>query len=54
MPIELQHFKCGFCQRLLERSDYGNVEHDVDHFRRKEHVADWPPGSIHDGRDIRS
>lgn len=40
--MELQHFKCGFCERRLEESAYGNIEHDVEHFRPKSEVEDWP------------
>ena len=29
--MELQGFKCGFCERRLEKSAYGNIEHDVEH-----------------------
>ena len=33
--MELQAFKCGFCERRLENSRFGNIEHDVEHFRPK-------------------
>lgn len=43
--MNLQGFKCGFCERRLERSPFGNVEHDVEHFRPKAAVDEWPPRS---------
>lgn len=43
--MELQGYKCGFCERRLEQSSYGNVEHDVEHFRPKAMVESWPPSS---------
>lgn len=43
--MDLQGYKCGFCERRLERSEFGNVEHDVEHFRPKGMVEQWPPAS---------
>ena len=43
--MDLQGFKCGFCERKLEQSDFGNVEHDVEHYRPKGIVTQWPPTS---------
>jgi hypothetical protein len=43
--MDLQGYKCGFCERRLERSEFGNVEHDVEHFRPKGMVEQWPPSS---------
>lgn len=40
-----QGSKCGFCERRLEQSAFGNVEHDVEHFRPKASVESWPPAS---------
>lgn len=40
--MELQGFKCGFCERRLEKSRYGSIEHDVEHFRPKAKVKSWP------------
>lgn len=50
--MELQGFKCGFCERLLERSAYGNIEHDVEHFRPKKRVVAWPTPTIRADRGI--
>ena len=43
--MRLQGFKCGFCERRLEKSRYGNIEHDVEHFRPKANVKAWPSDS---------
>jgi hypothetical protein len=43
--IELQHGKCIFCERQLESSEYGRIEHDLEHFRPKSSVKPWPPAS---------
>lgn len=40
--MRLQGFKCGFCERRLEKSRYGSIEHDVEHFRPKAKVKGWP------------
>jgi len=50
--MELQGFKCGFCERRLEKSRYGNVEHDVEHFRPKGRVDAWPTAAITDDRGL--
>ncbi len=40
--LELQHNKCIYCERLLPGEEWGLVEHDVEHFRPKNRVTDWP------------
>lgn len=50
--MELQGFKCGFCERRLEKSRYGNVEHDVEHYRPKSRVRAWPSARIAEERDL--
>lgn len=40
--IGLQHAKCAFCEKRLEGADFGNIEHDVEHFRPKGEVKPWP------------
>jgi hypothetical protein len=50
--MELQGFKCGFCERRLEKSSYGNVEHDVEHFRPKAMVTAWPPDAVRRERHV--
>lgn len=43
--MRLQHCKCIYCERQLEGSDYGQIEHDVEHFRPKNAVEVWSPPS---------
>jgi hypothetical protein len=50
--MELQGFKCGFCERRLEKSRYGHVEHDVEHFRPKAKVKKWPTNADRSERGI--
>lgn len=50
--MELQEFKCGFCERRLEKSAFGNVEHDVEHFRPKARVDLWPTPEILREREL--
>jgi hypothetical protein len=50
--MDLQGFKCGFCERRLEKSRYGNVEHDVEHFRPKAKIKRWPSDSERTERRI--
>lgn len=50
--MRLQGFKCGFCERRLEKSQYGNIEHDVEHFRPKAKVKSWPTDSDRVDRGI--
>ena len=50
--MRLQGFKCGFCERRLEKSQYGNIEHDVEHFRPKAKVKAWPSDSDRADRKI--
>lgn len=44
--MELQHNKCAFCERQFASasSPGGTAELDVEHFRPKSAVADWPGG----------
>lgn len=51
--MDLQGHTCGFCQRRLERSQYGSVEHDVEHFRPKSSVEGWPTEAIRQDRGAR-
>lgn len=50
--MELQGFKCGFCERRLEKSQFGNIEHDVEHFRPKKSVKLWPSAAERREREI--
>lgn len=48
--VQLQHSKCGYCEKWLEREDFGLVEQDVEHFRPKSRVRAYPPQTS-DARD---
>jgi hypothetical protein len=50
--MQLQGYKCGFCERALERSQWGSVEHDVEHFRPKAKVITWPSKAMRTRRDV--
>ncbi len=50
--MELQGYKCGFCERRLEKSQFGNIEHDVEHFRPKKSVKVWPTSTQRRDRSI--
>ena len=41
--MELQHAKCGYCEKWLESADYGSIEHDLEHYRPKSRVRAYPP-----------
>ncbi|KXG84234.1 hypothetical protein ATO67_14705 [Agrobacterium bohemicum] len=40
--MDLQHDKCVFCERVLGGKLTGKSEHDVEHFRPKGRVTNWP------------
>lgn len=50
--MRLQHNKCGYCERQFESERYGKIEHDMEHFRPKGSVAQWPSTEIEKERDI--
>lgn len=54
--MRLQGHTCGFCQRRLEWSAWGNVEHDVEHYRPKARADGWPTPQMRDewGIEVRS
>ncbi|MFH1137582.1 MAG: hypothetical protein V1816_16050 [Pseudomonadota bacterium] len=39
--LRLQHGKCAYCERQLESEEYGQVEHDLEHFRPKKAAKPW-------------
>lgn len=41
--MQLQHNKCAYCERKLEGPPYGQIEHDLEHYRPKRKVKKWPP-----------
>jgi hypothetical protein len=50
--MRLQHNKCAYCERKLEGEPYGRIEHDVEHFRPKNGVKEWPDDRIKVERQI--
>jgi hypothetical protein len=50
--MELQHHKCAYCERRLAGPPFGDVEHDVEHFRPKSSVKAWPTATITSERGI--
>jgi hypothetical protein len=51
--MELQHYKCAYCERALEKNWSANIEYDVEHFRPKSRVTPWPTPEIRKRRGIR-
>lgn len=51
--MELQHYKCAYCERALEKNWSANVEYDVEHFRPKGRVTPWPTPEHRKRRGIR-
>lgn len=51
--MTLQHNKCAFCERLLEGGRLGTIEHDMEHFRPKGPVVEWPTPEIAQRRKLR-
>jgi hypothetical protein len=39
---ELQNNRCAYCQRPLANPEYGSGEHDLEHYRPKGQVTDYP------------
>ena len=55
--MQLQHFKCAYCERRLEGSrnedvDFGRIEHDVEHYRPKNSIVAWPTAKIGREREV--
>jgi hypothetical protein len=60
--IELQRFKCIYCEQAMPESVAGDahspggrvvlLEHDVEHFRPKNRVTPWPPSELAKRRGI--
>lgn len=40
--MRLQRNKCAYCERVLGSVKYGKIEHDLEHFRPKNAVKEWP------------
>jgi hypothetical protein len=41
--MEAQAGKCAYCERELESGEEGKIEWDVEHYRPKSEVQEWPP-----------
>jgi len=41
--MKLQHGKCAYCERKSGADEESKIEHDVEHFRPKSKVRQWPP-----------
>lgn len=51
--MRLQHNKCAYCERVLASEDFGGaIEHDVEHYRPKNGVREWPTEKIARERGI--
>lgn len=51
--MKLQHNKCAYCERRLADADNGGtIEHDVEHYRPKNTVPQWPSERIAEERDL--
>ena len=44
--VDLQHNKCGFCERKLSDPHRGIIDYDVEHFRPKSSVTAWPTDAV--------
>ena len=50
---KLQHGKCAYCERCLAAPSFGgSIEYDVDHYRPKAGVREWPTPEIARERKI--
>ncbi len=45
----LQRNKCVFCERQFGNPEYGTIEFDIEHFRPKSSVMEWPDPGRHPG-----
>jgi len=45
--MRLQMNKCVFCERQFENPEYGTIEFDLEHFRPKSSVVEWPHAVVH-------
>ena len=47
--MRLQYDKCAYCERkLADENDGGTIEHDVEHYRPKNTVPEWPTDDMED------
>jgi hypothetical protein len=50
--MNLQYFKCAYCERPLGGHRHGSGEHHVEHYRPKGSVKAWPTPDICDERKL--
>jgi hypothetical protein len=44
--LDLQHGKCAYCERKLGGKSYNRKEYDVEHYRPKSNVGQWPSKKV--------
>jgi hypothetical protein len=44
--LDLQHGKCAYCERKLGGKSYNRGEYDVEHFRPKSNIGQWPTKKV--------
>jgi hypothetical protein len=40
--MEVQQYKCAYCERPMAKGPHANIDYDVEHFRPKSRVMPWP------------
>ncbi len=50
--MDLQRFKCAYCETAMPRSETAAVAWDVEHYRPKNRVTPWPDASTRERRSI--
>jgi len=51
--MELQNFKCAYCEQRLGDKNYGSIVNDMEHFRPKKAVDKWPTRKIAEERNLK-
>lgn len=44
--LDLQHGKCAYCERKLGGKSYNRKEYDVEHYRPKSNIGQWPTKKV--------
>ncbi|MEE1963097.1 hypothetical protein V1387_10415 [Allomuricauda taeanensis] len=39
--MDIQNYKCAFCEKRLSGEEIGTIEHDIEHFRPKKKITNW-------------
>ncbi len=50
--MDLQRYKCAYCETAMPRSETAAVAWDVEHYRPKNRVTPWPDGGTKERRGI--